>query len=471
MELHFCSQCGISIPLSEVQNGVAVLGEGRYACAEHRTSKDTPELLFCANCQVSIPVGDTESGRARREFGSLLCAPCSSADAAERERRRKAVEAEMAGDAPAPATATPRTCSVCSAAVPDAVLASGRALVDGLRIVCPRCRDAAAVGAARAPAESSSSGGTWVLAGLLVVAAAAAGFFGAEYVNRRAAPQVPTASAADLRALRDDTSTLREQVRRMGDDLASRPTGGGVTKESLEVLQKRFADDLLATREDLAELRTRTGAADGELAQRIAKLEGQILGLQEMIRGLAARPAASGPETPVQPPVAQSPDGPAPGMPAPPAPEPKPGVPPEVQRLIRDLLESRDEATRFAAASELVRRKERFAIPAFARQAVEDPNLIVRRACARGLGDTRAWFGVPALIQALEDKEAYVAQQANYALLSITGQDFGVTVESSVRDRKTRAANATKWWEKNRETPPDGVILDPVTLDPPSVNK
>ena len=72
--------------------------------------------------------------------------------------------------------------------------------------------------------------------------------------------------------------------------------------------------------------------------------------------------------------------------------------------------------------------------------------------------------GVPVLIQALEDRETYVAQMANFALQSITGQDFGVNLDQSARERKTKAAAAMKWWEKNKAAPSEGVCLEAVEL-------
>jgi HEAT repeat protein len=102
------------------------------------------------------------------------------------------------------------------------------------------------------------------------------------------------------------------------------------------------------------------------------------------------------------------------------------------------------------------------AIPAFAQALIQDTNVMVRRSAASGLGELKAWNGVPVLVQALEDKEAYVAQRANFAIQAITGQDFGVTIEQTVRERKGRATNATKWWDKNKDSPPDGVCLEPV---------
>src|SRR6185295_1932516 len=154
-------QCGISIPQTEIDSGLATGANGKHYCSEHRaahaaphlaavahaeaghavgaagatTTRSEPELLFCANCQVSIPLGDAQSGRAHREFGSLLCAGCSKADAGERSARREAVEAEMASDVRSPDPVVARRCSVCSAAVQYAQIVTGKAKVEGNRVV------------------------------------------------------------------------------------------------------------------------------------------------------------------------------------------------------------------------------------------------------------------------------------------------------------------------------------------------
>jgi hypothetical protein len=70
---------------------------------------------------------------------------------------------------------------------------------------------------------------------------------------------------------------------------------------------------------------------------------------------------------------------------------------------------------------------------------------------------------VPNLIKALEDREVYVALQANQALQNITGNDFGVTQDTPAGQRKTKAQAAEKWWEKNKDHPPDGVCLHSLT--------
>jgi hypothetical protein len=418
------------------------------------------ELLFCANCRVSIPVGDVQSGRAVREFGSMLCAQCAGADPGVRSARRKAVETEMAVDAASADPVALRHCAGCGSSVPQGHIVTGRARLDGDRVLCERCTE-------RAPVRTGSGIGTTVLVVLLVAAMGAAGFFGAQYFKGRPASGEKPDLARELTLLRTETSARIAEIEASLDQRDAEARAAA--DDAFERLREQTADDLVALRSDLVRLRAELQAADGDAAQRIAKLEGLLVGLQEMVRGLAARPAAPesrppdtarGPEPPV-PSEGPTGNGGGTSMPQPPGPaQPDPAV----ARHVKDLLESQDAGVRYNAALELIRLKALVAIPAFAKLVVEDPNVLVRNVAARGLGEFKAWNAVPMLIQALEDRESWVAQKSNFALQAVTGQDFGVLIDHSPAERKKRGQTALKWWEKNKDRPPEGVCLDPVAL-------
>lgn len=472
-ELHFCSQCGVSIPLSEVTSGAAraglAAGDSRVLCGEHRpataaapaaasASTAAPsadfQLLFCANCSVSIPIDDERSGRAIREYGSLLCVACSRANPGERDRRRKAVELELADDAPRlapPSAPSPTTTSAAAPATSGPITRETR-MPSGV-------------------APSNGGGGTsWGLVVLVVLASGAAGFFGWEYFQARGRQTKSSADASrDSAALSDRVQraldAFDQKIERHAEDMRE------ANAQALEDLRKRMSEDLSALRGDLAGVRADLSAADSSLAQRIAKLEGQVGSMQGVLSGMASRQ----PEPPRDhtdgggsgnngggaptPPVAEGPAVP-PGPDKPTAPD---AVDPAVAKLVKDLLESKDAGVRFNAALGLATMKSPAAVGPLAKVCAEDEHVMVRRVAARALGDIRAWRAVPVLVQALEDREVYVAQQANFALQKITNQDFGVTLDSSARDRKTRAVTASKWWDKNKDAPPEGVCLEPIT--------
>jgi TolA-binding protein len=262
-------------------------------------------------------------------------------------------------------------------------------------------------------------------------------------------------TVSDLRAeLSRVTAELREADRERAQETRELQSQGA-TAVADEL--RKLREDFRTQREELQSATARGAAVDEQLAQRVAKLEGQVAGMVEMVRGLAAREPAEAPRRPEPeaPPRRPEPEAPAPPVVEAPAPDPA------VSRHVKELLESPEPGARYTAAQELTKLAHPAAIPAFVQVLANDQNVMVRRSAARGLGVLKAWNAVPALVQALEERESYVAQQANFSLLAITGQDFGVTQEQSVRERKTRAGQAQKWWEKNRSSPPEGVSLEP----------
>ena len=459
MELHFCTVCGYSIPNVEVESGAARGADGRLLCTEHRPAAvpspraaarddDELELLFCANCRVSVPVSDHRSGRARREYGSLLCAVCAKADPGTRAARREAVEAEMAADVEANDPVQARRCAVCSAAVPQSHIVTGKALVSGDSVTCEACR----------AASVRTGGGFLRTLVLVVVVAAVAG--GVGYVVGPLVLQKDQVDpVAPLQARVTGIETQIANLERRPTD----PAAGERRALAAELGKVRAAvdedvrDEIAALRSELAGVRSELAREDARGDQRLARLEAQV---DEIMKSLAARANEPRPE----PPVVVPPDRPRDSDPPAESGAEPPAVNPEVVRLCKDLLESPEDGVRFPAANELGRLGDEAAIPALAHALVNDKHFLVRRACARSLNMLKAWLAVPALIAALEDKEAYVAQQANFALRSITGEDFDVTQDQSPSERKRRAKKAGKWWDDNKGSPPEGVSLHSADL-------
>ncbi len=470
MELHFCSVCGVSIPNVEVESGLAMGEGGKNLCSEHRdgaadakpaetapaTDDGTElELLFCANCRVSVPASDQRSGRARKEYGSLLCAVCTKADPGKRAARREAVEAEMAADIEAEDPVKPTRCNVCSAVVPHSHVVTGKALVQGDRVVCESCRAVSS--------SKSGGGGLRVLAVFLIVAALAGGIgyvIGPMVQKRMAGGPTPSDEVAALRAEMD--GRIAKIAKQRDDDRAAIT---GELKKFAEAVGGDVADEIGKLRTDLAGVRADLARDDVRLDQRVARMEGELKGLQQRIDDVVSRANATvtRPEVVVKktdttPERTRVDDQPRDDQPV------VPEVNEEVVRLSKDLLESGEDGVRFPAANELGRIGDPAATPALAWALVNDKHFLVRRACARSLSMLKSWFATPYLIEALEDKEAYVAQQANFALRNITQQDFEVTQDQSLAERRRRARTAKKWWDKNKDTPPEGVSMTPAEL-------
>lgn len=480
MELHFCSRCGISIPQTEIDAGSAMGAGGKYFCSEHRSGSavavaESPhpsgaagafapgedlELLFCANCRVSIPVGDSKSGRAHREHGSLYCAGCSKADPGERAARREAVEAEMAADVDSQDPVVARRCSVCSAVVPYGQIVTGKAKVEGNRVVCERCRAAAAATPGAAPREGMSSG---LILAIVVVAAGGIGYLATQAWIDRTKSSSAKDSNAELKSLRTEVDAKLAALDVRLTEVQKRSL---LPDERAAAERARVDAEFTNLRQALNDLKADMSTADVDLQQRVSRIEGQLSGLNERMRDLASRSVAGPPA--VAPPAEKPPEAPAANPPRagnepPPAAGPKP-VNPAVVKLCKDLLDpAADDGTRFTAATELTTLRDPAAIPSLVKALGDDKHYFVRRGCARALGVMRSWLAVPALIKALEDREVYVALAANIALQNITGNDFGVTQDTPPGQRKTKAQSAEKWWEKNKEKPPEGVSLQPIT--------
>jgi hypothetical protein len=465
MELHFCSVCGVSIPNVEVESGEARAEDGDLVCPEHRSaagsaasdaeaSEEDLELLFCANCRVSVPQTDYRSGRARREYGSLLCGVCAKADPGTRAARREAVEAEMAADVEANDPVQTRRCNVCSAAVPQSHIVTGKALVSGDSVTCEACR---------AVASGAGAGGGFVRTFAMVVfvaaVAGAVGYVIGPMVLQKDQPDPLVPLNARIAGLEQEITDLDRRPADPG--AAERGELAGELARMRTLLDEDLRSEITAVRSELAGVRGELAREDARTEQRLARLEGQI---DQIMKSLAARAnepprevvrddPPEQPERPVRekPPVVE--EGPV-----------MPDVNPEVVRLAKDLLESPEDGVRFPAANELGRIGDEAAIPALAHALVNDKHFLVRRACARSLNMLKAWYATPALVDALEDKEAYVAQQANFALRSITGEDFQVTQDQSLSERKRRAKKARKWWDQNKDSPPEGVSLQSAEL-------
>ncbi len=82
---------------------------------------------------------------------------------------------------------------------------------------------------------------------------------------------------------------------------------------------------------------------------------------------------------------------------------------------------------------------------------LEDPDIFVRMATARILGDLEAVLGIPALIDALEDPEASVREASVVALQSISGRDFRFDANAKESERAKRVKAWRDWWKKASE--------------------
>jgi hypothetical protein len=489
-EIVFCERCGVSIPEQDVAHARQASG-GRDLC---RTclGPDAPaavpgvppsaegdlKLYFCENCRVSIAVSDVLTGTAKAEGPGYLCAVCSRSTPAEKVARRTAVERDMAavagvpGGAAQPAGDPIYFCDACNSSIPATLVATGRALVSRGRTYCERCRP-------RVESERSRSGtgvgaAPIVAAAFLAAAATAAialalqqGVEGSRDKDRDAAVDAALGELRrDVRTARGSAETARDIVERT--DRALREIEGKIGAARSEAQAARAAAERVASQPSGAE--------------RVARLERQVADLGEAVKLLredlatlaSERRAAAGPpeKSASDPPPMDTPPAPTSGTEVPPGPAPGSGAPsPQVQKCI-GLLDDKDAAVRFSAAIELGKLGDRSAVPALARRFHGDDDPFVRRACARTIGDLKAYEAFQDLVDGLTDSEEYVALQAYRVIMDwvrdnmrrhlghvptereekeIMAFDFGFKQNQAKGDRRKVGERAKKWWDENKD--------------------
>ncbi len=461
-EIVFCERCGVSIPEPDIAKSRQASG-GKDLCpaclapgslADDPTAPGDLQLYFCENCRVSIAVSDVLTRQARPEGAGYLCAVCSRSTPAERVARRTAVEREMADAAPAPAPhprspATLYFCDGCNASIPASAVATGRALVEGGRTWCERCRPGAASASTRGPG-----------AGFLPVAAAAllaAGVTAAGFVvwERSDRASRGTAVATGQQA---EIDSLRQEVR------AARQAADATRMESSDRLDRasrdwdRRMESLRAESREVRSAAEKAAAAvpaegSGRLERiesRMADLEAEMgLGLQTLAERIERVSQRTAPEAPPAP-------APSDGMPADgggaassPPPQARPDLSPEAKKNVA-LLKDKAAEARFAAAIELGKLGEKAVWPSLVEALKKDDDPFVRRACCRSLGELKAYEAFPDLVDTLADSEELIAKLAASVVKDMAAQDFGYKQGQPKGDRRKVMDRARKWWEENK---------------------
>jgi len=471
-EIVFCERCGVSIPESEVGRARQASG-GRDLCPNclrpPREAEGDLRLYFCENCRVSIAVSDVLTGLARPDGAGYLCSVCSRATPAEKVARRTAVERELGaagalGASPRPAPPDPiYFCDVCTASIPAVHVATGRALVQAGRTICERCRHRADSARVHEPAGPGAI--PLVAATLLAAAMGAGGWAAWQEWGRADEPAGPTAEGEALAALR------RDLVRDRAAAAAALAEASAKSDRQIRALEAKAAAAADAAAEARKAAAARGGASEalddrlGEMDGRMDDIEAEIRSLRGEIagtRGLPQEEAAPMPAAEDPPPA---PAAEAPGVPAV-APAVARDPSDEIKRYVA-LLRDREVGVRFAAALELGKRAAKkaparegaapesadfdYAWPALAQALRKDDDAFVRRACARSLGEIKAWDAFPDLCDALGDAEEFVALQSSRVIKELAGQEFGFRQNQAKTDRKRVSERAKKWWEENKD--------------------
>lgn len=340
-----------------------------------------------------------------------------------------------------------RFCDRCTESIPDADFESGRAVtVDGhhYHVNCALTRSLALNGPR-----------SWLTFVLALYAAGVVTFLlvGALGKGEKAPSVPPIVEARIQEAVADAARTARQDRTRAIADAKqedARARAAALEKladdldAKLEVISTRIGETDLLSKERITTLSNRVDRWENEIA-RLAEL---IRKVQEDAAAEAARRVATPPTPPpTEPPPKTEPEQP-PATPPRVAPPSDPERDAEVARWIERLKDS-NENVRFGATLELGRLKDLRAAEPLVTVLSEDKDYYVRLGAATALGDIKACAAVPALIEALDDKDGLVRTAANDSLQAITGQAFEFVTEMSGRERRKVMKQWRDWWKEN----------------------
>ena len=375
------------------------------------------EIYFCDLCNESVPQGDLERGRARMENGRVICQACEAAMSPEGEGPEGPAKGAAASAGDKPPTQAP-----------------------------------AAPGATPAPAAAPGGGATGTVAVLLgslalvTACALAAGLFAVFDARLRDLEGQLSESESGRR---EDRLRLAQEWRRDLQELdarvgilterteAARDERGGLGERletladlrgQLQGLEERLQGQLDA-QDERALQKSELQAGDLDLlTDRLRDLEAEFLRLAGR---LDAGPAVA---ATAEPAVASEPAG---------------EEAPSWMGLVADL-KSQNSGERWQAVQELGSTRDARVAPHLA-PMLKDPDIFVRMATARILGDLGALVAVPSLIDALEDPEASVREAAVVSLRSLTDQDFRFNPGGKEADRAKRVKAWREWWSREAD--------------------
>ncbi len=247
--------------------------------------------------------------------------------------------------------------------------------------------------------------------------------------------------------IRREAETTRTSLQKQIDAGISgvvQQTGGAQasTSSALSAVEGRLA----AYREEA----DRAAKRIDELDRRVEKMSAWV----EEVRNLAARSAAPPPSVaaprPADPqPLPQEPVA----APKPPPVDPKVAAEHEAElKKWIEKLKDPDPSTSFSATYKLMDLNDLRAVPPLIDTLRSNKDYYTRLGAASALGKLHACDGVPALLDALDDREELVQTAAADALLTITGHDAKFVPGLTKKERKTKREEWGKFWKDNEPT-------------------
>ena len=376
------------------------------------------KIQFCDLCNESVPQADLDHGRAVLRSGRVICARCEGAMSGTPVQSQHA-----AGERPA------AEASIAEVRVGEETTIMEAAMAPALPRTAPRGSTGAAVGVAMASiALIFSTGAAAFLFDQLQVRGRA---LEALVREERTAREYASSTLEDRmgQTLRDATAGLSDARLALAELSGRMETIGSGQRESSSLLR----DDMERLRRQMDEV-DRLVVRVGRHEEEIARVAETTAGLHDDVLRMADRMSE----------VEEADESPAVETP-----RPEVAREPAWTPLLADLT-SQNSGKRWQAVQSLGGTRD----PAVAEHLtpmLRDPDIFVRMATARILGDLDAAVGIPSLIDALEDAEASVREAAVVSLRSITGRDFKFDPGAKDVERAKRVKAWRDWWKRSSE--------------------
>lgn len=405
MKIHFCDLCNESVPQVDLDEGQAVLRNGRVVCAQCETAMSGEGIPGAAG---------TKEGDSPAPTGTA--APIPEGKPAETAAPENPARVQPPGTAPAPAAPIPPAYAPPAPPAPVAV--------------------------AVPPLSSTGAAVAVVLASVALLLTVGATAFLFDHVEKQTKEQKDAIGRVETRAQMDIEVTKTRAEVKIGEawdaiDLAKEDLNNvraSLMTSSQE--QKNLVDDL---REDLVRFATELTSLEevrveisghgqqlNQMSGRSSDLHAQILRLGDRLAEMEAQRIAIAAAPPT--PVAEEPS--------------RPAWWPHVGEL-----KSQNSGTRWQAVTALGESGDP-ATSEYLLPMLKDPDIFVRMATARVLGDLAAPIGIPALIDALEDPEASVREAAVVALRSVTGREHRFDPNAKESERSKAVRRWRDWWQR-----------------------
>ena len=329
-------------------------------------------------------------------------------------------------------------CNFCDQSVPIGKLDSGEAIRHGGRVVCPTCCDTLSM-ATRGQSGHKRGGWLGIFIGLIGWAGLAFLYLQQDSAQNNGVTNLNAAvmQLSEANTLQDSTfAQFRSRNEEQLDEFKA------IVQQGFSTSYQQIAGLDEALTKVRGQVDRLEGLADGQAG---LEQETQALRTQMQITEDSVREVRKGLEF-LRDGFADLERKMVVATAAPPA---ESGLSTEVQALLKNL-KADDPLTRVAAIEELGKHQDPALIP-YVEPMLQDPYEMNRFYAAFTLGERQAMASVPALIEALDDDFAFVADAVNEALINISKEDMGFDSKGSAADRKKSISRWQAWWKKNSE--------------------